>query len=222
LVQSLLCGTLQSLTIKLGDKMKKHYDGLMGLYLTILSKGFSVGDEVFLAISAIVNALGSDFERYMKPFSQFLCAGLQAFKEEQICLTCVSLVVDLSTGLGIKILPYCDDIMTYLLQDLQNQNLPLELKPAIISCFGDIALAIGGNFEKYLSFVASILRQASEAKVDTTDEEMYGYLNRLRENILVSYVGILQGLKKEKPQLFNPYVDHLVTFIALIGSEKKH
>lgn len=222
LVQGLLCGALQSLTVKLKGKMKKFFDGLMGLYLTIITKGLSSGDEIFLAISAIVNVLGVEFERYMKAFAPVLCIGLKAFKEEQMCATCISLVVDLSTGLELKMLPYCDDIMTIFSQNLQNQNLPSSLKPLIISSFGDIALAIGGNFEKYLGFVCGILKQASEAKVteETQDEETINYINRLRENILGAYVGILQGLKKDKPQAFNQFVDQLVNFLAKIGGEQ--
>lgn len=220
LVLALICGALQSLTMKLKDKMKKYFDPLMGIYLSIITKGYFAGDEVFLAISSVLAVLGVEFDRYMKAFAPILCIGLKQIKEEQICTTCISLVVDLSTGLELKILPYCDEIMKIFLEDLQNQNLPTNIKPLIISSFGDIALAIGANFEKYLGFVGGVLKMASEAKIpENADDETLNYINRLRENILAAYVGILQGLKKDKPTAFNPYVDQLVSFIARIGSE---
>ena len=40
------------------------------------------------------------------------------------------------------------------------------MKPSILSTFGDIAMAIGPVYTKYLQVVIHILKQASEATVD--------------------------------------------------------
>ena len=58
--------------------------------------------------------------------------------------------------------------MPHLLREdiFQNQGLHQSVKPSILSTFGDIAMAIGPVYTKYLQVVIHILKQASEATVD--------------------------------------------------------
>jgi importin subunit beta-1 len=223
ITQGLLCGVLQSLTNKLGDRVRKHADRMMTLYLRVFqSKNSStVHEETLMAVGALASALSFDFDRYMKAFSPFLFNGLSNRQEPQVCSVSIAILSDLCTALGDKMVPYCNEIMTILLQNLES-DLHKNVKAAIIAVFGDIALAIQGEFEKYLQYVGKILKQASEAQIDERNrtDEMVEYLNLLRENIFEAYIGILQGLKKQRPHAFNNYVDQLVGFLKLISMDE--
>jgi len=71
-----------------------------------------------------------------------------------------------------------------------------QFKPAILQCFGDVANAIGGHFETYLSVVAQVLQQA--ATVTAAPEgsyEMFDYVISLREGIMDAWGGIIGAMK---------------------------
>nr|XP_033501255.1 importin subunit beta-1 [Epinephelus lanceolatus] len=146
----------------------------------------------------------------------------------QVCLAAVGLVCDLCRALMSNILPYCDEIMQLLLENLGNENVHRSVKPQILSAFGDIALAIGGEFKKYLDIVLDTLQQASQAQVDKTDYDMVDYLNELREGCLEAYTGIIQGLKGDQENvhpdvmLVQPRVEFILSFIHHIAEDEDH
>lgn len=86
----------------------------------------------------------------------------------------MGLIGDICRALKGKILPYCDDIMTLLLENLGNNSVHRSVKPQILSVFGDIALSIGPDFKKYLEVVMQTLGQASQANVDRNDYDLIG------------------------------------------------
>lgn len=82
----------------------------------------------------------------------------------------------------------------------------MQLKPAILQCFGDIASAITGHFETYLSVVGQVLQQASNVTAVTEDGqtsyEMFDYVISLREGIVDAWSGIIGAMKiSEKSEL---------------------
>lgn len=54
--------------------------------------------------------------------------------------------------------------MTVLLENLQSDVLNRNVKISILSCFGDIALAIGPAFEPYFEATMGVLRQAGDVR----------------------------------------------------------
>ena len=117
--------------------------------------------------------------------------------------------------------------------------------------FGDIALAVGVNFKKYLDVVLEMLAQASQTEVDKveiyikailalaynlhllsfpqSDYDMIDYLNTLRESCLEAYTGIIQGLKGEgnvqtsaELQAMQNHVNYMVQFIIRVAADPDH
>nr|XP_016464878.1 PREDICTED: importin subunit beta-1-like [Nicotiana tabacum] len=195
----------------------------MMLFLKVFAcRSSTVHEEAMLAIGALAYATGSDFLKYMPEFYKYLEMGLQNFEEYQVCSISVGVVGDICRALDDKILPYCDGIMTHLLKDLSSGELNKSVKPPIFSCLGDIALAIGEHFEKYLQYALPMMQTASEvcAQLDNSDDEMLEYGNQLRRSIFEAYSGILQGFKNSKANLMLPYAPHLLQFIELVAKDR--
>ncbi|XP_072978367.1 importin subunit beta-1-like [Typha angustifolia] len=229
-LQGLLCGCLQVIIQKLGaaDTTKyalmQYADQIMDLFLRVFAcRNATVHEEAMLAIGALAYAAGPNFAKYMPGFYQYLEMGLQNFEEYQVCAITVGVVGDLCRALEDKIMPYCDGIMTQLLKDLSSNQLHRSVKPPIFSCFGDIALAIGENFDKYLIYAMPMLQSAAEmsARAASADDEMLEYTNQLRNGILEAYSGILQGFKNSpKTQILMPYAPYVLLLIDTLYKEK--
>lgn len=229
-LQALLCGVLQVIIQKLSstDETKpiilQASDQMMVLFLKVFAcRSSTVHEEAMLAIGALAYATGAEFGKYMPEFFKYLEMGLQNFEEYQVCSISVGVVGDICRALDDKILPYCDGIMTHLLKDLSNGMLHRSVKPPIFSCFGDIALAIGEHFHKYLQYAMQMMQSASEvcARIDSEDEEMMEYGNQLRQSIFEAYSGILQGFKSTKAELMLPHANHLLQFIEVVCKDEQ-
>ncbi|KAG9133976.1 hypothetical protein Leryth_004682 [Lithospermum erythrorhizon] len=229
-LQGLLCGCLQVIIQKLGASeptkyaFMQHADNIMNLFLRVFAcRSATVHEEAMLAIGALAYVTGPDFAKYMNEFYKYLEMGLQNFEEYQVCAVTVGVVGDICRALEDKVLPYCDGIMTQLLKDLTSNQLHRSVKPPIFSCIGDIALAIGENFEKYLMYAMPMLQSAAELSSHTSgaDDEILDYTNLLRNGILEAYSGIFQGFKNSpKTQLLIPYAPHILQFLDSIYMEK--
>lgn len=228
-LQASLCGVLQVIIQKLSSAEEtkpiilQSADQIMVLFLNVFAcRSSTVHEEAMLAIGALAYATGPDFGKYMQEFYKFLEMGLQNFEEYQVCTISVGVVGDICRALDDKILPYCDGVMTLLLKDLSSSELDRSVKPPIFACFGDIALAIGEHFEKYLTYALPMMQRASEicAQIDINDEDMVDYGNQLRRSIFEAYSGILQGFKNAKAELMLPYAPHLLQFIELVAKDQ--
>jgi importin subunit beta-1 len=136
-LQGLLCGALQVLAQRLGDHIKPFCDSIMHQVLALFrskrdSGVYEEGKSFpspklnllgLLTVGAVANIVEQDFEKYMSELAQPLLSALQNSEEYQVCCVAVGLVGDISRALGPKMMPYCDRIITILLQNLQSRDL---------------------------------------------------------------------------------------------------
>jgi len=159
----------------------------------------------------------------MPALQPFLMTGLRNFEAYQVCTVAVGLVGDISRAIEGEMKPYCDEIMSALIEALQNSALHRSVKPPVLSCFGDIALAIGVGYEPYLQVSIMMLLQAAQTRAPDDDEDLINYVNMLREGILEAYTGVIQGLKDgNRTDLLLPYIDAIMGFLEMLASDRKN
>lgn len=230
-LQGYICGVLTSLVFRLREKVAPVADQIMEESLKVISAYQQVRggaqvlhEEALLLIVALANAAGAGFERFMPHFAQHLTIGLQNYEEVQVCLTTTRMVGDLCTALERKILGYCDTILEILYTNLKNPAVDRKIKAAVMTCFGDIAMAITGDFEKYLGPVVQMLGEASTTRLadgPADSEEWIEYLNALREGVLEAYTGIIHGLKESnKLPLFKEHVNTVLHLVKQISEDQ--
>jgi|EP00970_Alexandrium_tamarense_P004265 importin subunit beta-1 len=224
-VQGLLCGLIQVIAIKTTkEEIAPFCDGIMTNFLQVLqTKNATCHEEALSATSAIATILEGDFLKYMAALQPFLMAGLRNFEAYQVCTVAVGLVGDISRAIEGKLQPFCDEIMSALIEALQNAALHRSVKPPVLSCFGDIAMAIGAAYEPYLQLSLMMLLQAAQTRAPEDDEELIDYVNVLREGILEGYTGIIQGLKDgQRIELIVPYVEAIMGFLEMLAGDRKN
>jgi importin subunit beta-1 len=157
----------------------------------------------------------------MPALQPFLLASLRNFEAYQLCKTAVGTVSDISRAIEARLTPYCDDIVGALVAALRDESVDRTVKPPVIQCFGEIAMAIGGAFENYLNFAIMLLLQASGTTADENDDDMVDYVNQLRETILEAYTGIFQGLRDGNLlNLLKPYLGGVLQFLELLAMDQ--
>jgi importin subunit beta-1 len=110
--------------------------------------------------------LEAGFAPYIQAFLPFLYPALKAHENTQLCMVAVGIIRDIPRALGDQSAQYAGAFMNVLLENLQSNVLNRNVKISILSCFGDIALAIGPAFDPYLNTTMDVLRQAGSVQPD--------------------------------------------------------
>lgn len=223
-IQGLLCGALLQATQRFpfGSGLEQLADRLMSAYLQLLScQRPGAQEEAMCALATFARTTGPNFQKYMQHVQAPLSAALGNHEHYSLCRVANAAVQDICTALGPAIAPYADQLVFLMLKALESTTLDKTVKPPIISCFGDIATAVQGHFEKYLTQVMASMQQAAESSVQVDvaldDYDMQDWLLSLRESIFEAYVGIIHGLQASNRQgLLMPQVEWLLQFSEIV------
>lgn len=194
-IQTSLCTVIMAIIQRCDTEIAPQADRIMHIILQLLSSlnnKSSVADSALGPIGALASTLEGGFQKYMEPFRPYLFKALNNRDEPALCAMAIGLTSDIVRALGQDCQPYCDEFMNSLLENLRSTSLGNQFKPAILQCFGDIAQAIGGAFESYLSVVAQVLDQAASIQADRTlTYEVLDYIVSLREGIMDAWAGAI-------------------------------
>ncbi|AET40540.1 karyopherin beta Ecym_6149 [Eremothecium cymbalariae DBVPG len=189
-------------------------DMLMELFLKLLSKNESsyIEDDVFYVISSLATSMGKGFERYLEKFSPYLVHALNQV-QSQVSVTAVGLIADISNSLEDDFKKFAPAFMNVLGTMISSQEAKRELKPAVLSVFGDIASNIGEEFIPYLNQVMALCVAAQNSRPESASLDALEYNVKVQEAVLDAYVGTVAGLHSNPDALFQ-YVGTIFQFLS--------
>ncbi|KAG1838676.1 armadillo-type protein, partial [Suillus tomentosus] len=184
-LQSNLCSVVISVIRRLSGGIQPMADRIMTLVLQLIQgagKTSTVLEDAFLVVGSLAAALEAGFAPYIQAFLPFLYPALKAHENTQLCMVASA--------------QYAGAFMNVLLENLQSNVLNRNVKISVLSCFGDIALAIGPAFDPYLNTTMDVLRQAGSVQPNP------------------AYTGVVTGFKNtEKTPALLPHVPSILELV---------
>lgn len=214
------CGVLTNIIRRLGTEIKPLSDRIMTLLLSLIQssgRASPILEDSFLCVGSMASTLEGDFQKYVEAFLPFLSNALNSHEEYTLCSIGVGLIGDICRALGDRSTPYAQGFMEALMNNLRSSVLHRSVKPPILSCFGDIALAVGpAGFEPFLEATMSVMAQAGAMRADPTNYDIVEYVNILREGILEAYTGVVGAFKQTpRSQAILPYLPSMFAFLQM-------
>eukprot|EP00866_Antonospora_locustae_P002567 jgi/Antlo1/2567/678 len=152
---------------------------IIGLFLEILNcrQSYIYGD-VYITLSVLCTPV-SYFTLNVNSFIPFLLRDLKS-TDFYVLKAVVNLVGDIANSLNQGFLVYSEHLVPELIQCLISANTQRDLKPTLLSVFGDVALSLGASFCPYLDMTMHIIVQITsfQRKFNET------FVDNLRKNAL--------------------------------------
>lgn len=198
-----------------------------------------VVEDAFLLITALINTTGKRFEKYIDNFLPDLSKVLARQNQQQdflsqqgvkeispttteeearLSMISVGIISDLSRTFEDAIFPYAGEFMKLLINNLGSKRLHGNVKPATLSCIGDVAQALGPLFVQYIDITIMILRQAGNMQADKENLQSVEYIDSLRMGAIEAFTGMVIGSSRNaatKEVLF-PFVTEFMFYINSI------
>lgn len=151
-------------------------EDLLGLFIRILE---STPTTAFGEVYTSISKLSARFAPHASKILPYITRDMRC-TDRFVLNSVINLVGRLANTMGTDFNILATVLTSSLVQCLSSEATHRDLKPVILSVFGDIALALERNFEMYLDMVVMLLQQISELN-RRPDEE---YVDELRKNAL--------------------------------------
>ncbi|GAN10385.1 karyopherin Kap95 [Mucor ambiguus] len=211
----------------LSDKISVYSDRIMQLFFSILqlsqhecNTSMSVlVEDVFLLASAMIVSIGPQFECFVDELVPHVANLMLPLPNQdyRLCLLGIGIISDLCSTIPSAAKPHATLFMQLLLDNLGNDDLHRDLKPTSLSCFGDVAHALGPEFLPFVNTMMMIIQQAGNMQADQNDQDMVVYVDAIRVAMIEAFVGMLQGLGQD-PYTQNVFLSHVNGFMLFVNS----
>jgi importin subunit beta-1 len=221
-VQVMLCASMQTIMVKLGKKaIGPHADKLMVLFLDVLNgpRAEIVAEEALRCVCEMTGFMEKNFKHWMRKYKVVLFNSLNNVRAAHVCSAAIQLVGDISRALEEELVPFCTPLMECLMSIMQNTQVVRSVKPQIIGCLADIALAVGPHFKHYLPYVVMMLLGAAGHEYKNRSHANIEYLQTLRESIFDAFTGIVQSLDTEIQQM-ETFVPKILQFVDNVAKDE--
>lgn len=180
-------------------------------------------EDVYLLASAMIISIGSHFECFVDELVPHI-ANIMLPSPNQDCQLCsigIGIISDLCSTIPSMAKPHAPLFVQLLLDNLSNNDLHRDLKPASLSCFGDVAHALGPEFLPFVNALMMIIQQAGNLQANQNDQDMVVYVDAIRVAMIEAFVGTLQGLGQNAytRNVFLPHVNGFMLFVNSLVKE---
>lgn len=201
-LQDSVCGVLNECVQKLGSGIAPNAEPVIMLLNNLFASGAGARAkaEAITGIGYLVSALEDAFLPYAEKIIPGLVACISCVAQEpELCkaaLIAIGNIANVSSLSGVlqanmgKIIPTMGLALTA-------PEIPPELRPIILSTYGEIALFMGNAFQPYLADLVTVLAQASAVAINVDDEDQVDYINVLRSSVLETFTSIIQSVEAQ-------------------------
>ena len=213
--QSYLCRIIGCAIQKYGKKisvffMEKTIDTLSQITFDLENNSdYFLQEEILSCIGAIVqsNKIKNLFK--LREWIDFLIYCIENTENNEISIMAIGVMGDLCRTIDKEIQPFIEKIIDLMIDKLNKDNIYQKIKPAIITCIGDIALTHEFR-SKYFNIIIESFRKIIESKQQIFLEKDSDNLEnnlKIKESIVEGLTSIIQGV-----QNYNQYLNKASSF----------
>lgn len=209
-------------------KYKVPIQPALGNNIWILTKSIftsrkTVFEEANLALGALAINMKATFTSIFRDYLPFLDFSIKSTSITSLSKSGLSTLLNSIRAINKEICPSSEAIIKTLIEICTSADVSRGNKTIAITCLGEIAMMIEGEFEKYLSSVMSLLFSACEMGTNIgadADEDTIEFVKDLRFEIIQTFTCI-QFAMEEKKNLFGPFIPPIFTFFKNIVNDDK-